>query len=523
MLNIVIPFVERDRHQAERLLNWMKELGGIQSPLYLLAPQSAQPDGLLPLAKEVSPRVEIILDREEIISDWHTDFHAGRSAIGPNSIFRQCAMHFLDVDPRNPRNLGPFLFLEPDSIPCQKGWDMKLDEEYQKCGKPFMGAYVPGGDGYPEHMSGVAIWPQQTFSIASDAMRAEKGAFDVVGASQIVPQAHFTSSIVHKFRHKGFSSREDMEELVKPDTLVFHANKDGSLIPLLRERLSGNVTQRPEQDRSRAVLNEGSTPSIPVIPVVHTYYEEIEGRDTKEQEWMLATWADSWRQYGWSPKVIGPPEAKTHPFYKMFLERFMTFPTVNGKQYELACFIRWVAMVQVGGGLMVDYDVMNRGFRPSDLVSSQNKLPLIMADNNPCPCGVYGTAAQYDTACRFMAERGDEAITAEGGRLHLSDQHIVQHFKEFSAKPIIYQYGQAGWENAKLVHFSSGSCQGRPRSKVIPSVMDLRSDEVKSKPMTWIGEVRSLVERLDSMGDTPMRRKQISQEIKKHFSFRIKK
>ena len=146
-----------------------------------------------------------------------------------------------------------------------------------------------------------------------------------------------------------------------------------------------------------------------------------------------------------------------------------------------------------------------------------------MADNNPCPCGVYGTAAQYDTACRFMAERGDEAITAEGGRLHLSDQHIVQHFKEFSAKPIIYQYGQAGWENAKLVHFSSGSCQGRPRSKVIPSVMDLRSDEVKSKPMTWIGEVRSLVERLDSMGDTPMRRKQISQEIKKHFSFRIKK
>jgi len=287
--------------------------------------------------------------------------------------------------------------------------------------------------------------------------------------------------------------------------------------------------------------------------VVKTYYEKLEGRNHAEQEWLLGTWADSWRKHGWHPVVINRALAEQHPYYQMFLKAYTDLPSVNGKDYELACYLRHVAMVQSGGGLLVDYDVINVGFTPDMLPHTNQKYPAIMADKNPCPCGVYGSAEEYDKLCSFMAKQGKEAIVTEGGRLHTSDQHFVQHFAaHFYSYEIIWQYGQKGWENAKLIHFSSGSCQGRPRSDVIPAALDFiqirqvddflkenidkktgytgvptvsfsnggATASVKTNGHTWIGEVRELADRLKAMADTPMRQNQISTELKKRFNFR---
>jgi hypothetical protein len=542
MPTICIPFWTGDRPRAERLLNWLKEIGGTHFPIMLLASKEADPDSLLPLAKESNPESFVVYDYENIKTDWAASKEPGRSAQGPNSLFRQAATYFHDWTGKG-NGKGEWFFLETDAFPICTGWDVKLFEEYKQCGKPFMGAHVPGGDGYPEHMSGVAVWPQNTPELAGDAMRCERGAFDVVGASQIVPNAAFTTSIVHKFWHPGFKSQDEVDEWIKPNTLVFHANKDGSLLPFLRERTTGRVVQLVDTADLKSASPAGSTPAAPTsLNVVKTYYEKLEGRNHAEQEWLLGTWADSWRKHGWHPVVINHDLAKTHPYYQMFLKAYTDLPSVNGKDYELACYIRHVAMVQSGGGLLVDYDVINVGFTPDMLPHTNQKYPAIMADKNPCPCGVYGSAEEYDKLCYFMAKQGKEAIVQEGGRPHTSDQHFIQHFAaHFYSYEIIWQYGQKGWEKAKLIHFSSGSCQGRPRSEVIPSALDFVRQGVKQKiindvisgietanvkPLnghTWIGEVRELADRLKSMADTPMRQQQISTELKKRFTFRTRK
>ena len=553
-MTIVIPWWTGDRHQAERLLNWLKEIGGTHFPIMLMASKEANPDGLLPLAKECNSGSFVEYDYENITSDWHTSGSAGRSALGPNSLFRQTASYFHDWTGKG-NGKGDFLYLEPDCVivPREgKKWDLVLFEEYERCGQPFMGARVPAGDAYPEHMSGVAIWPQNTPELSQGVMRCEKGAFDVVGSQEIVPRAYWTNSIVHKFRHTGFKTQAEVDEWVKPDTLIFHANKDGSLIPFLRERLTkkggdvicptvttdalnttGTASALHAQNVEVVSNGAGSPTTSPAPNTVRTYYEKLQGRDHAQQEWLLATWADSWRKFGWHPVVIGPDLAKQHPYYQQFLKAYTDLPSVNGKDYELACYIRHVAMVQSGGGLLVDYDVINVGFTPDMLPETNGKYPAILADKNPCPCGVYGTAEEYDALCLFMANQGQEAIVIEGGRLHTSDQHFVQHFAaHFRSYEIIWQYGQKGWENAKLIHFSSGSCQGRSRSEVIPSAIELisvdnapqHSDRYrlvnKANGHSWIGEVRELSDRLLAMGDTPMRKSQISQELRKRFKFK---
>ena len=545
-MTICLPFWTGDRDRAERLLRWIKEIGGTSFPIMLIASKEADPDGLLPLARESNPDSFVVYDYENIKTDWAASKVAGRSAQGPNSLFRQAASHFHDWSGKG-NGKGPFFYLESDAfpVPHEGGWDVVLFEEYKMAGRPFMGAHVPGGDGYPEHMSGVAIWPQNTPEIAGDAMRCERGAFDVVGASQIVPQAHFTTSIVHKFWHPGFKNQAEVDEWIKPDTLIFHANKDGSLLPFLRERITGRVVQLVDTADLKSASAAGSIPVTPTnLNIVKTYYEPLEGRNHAEQEWLLGTWADSWRKHGWHPVVINRALAEQHPYFPMFLKAFTDLPSVNGKDYELACYLRHVAMVQSGGGLLVDYDVINVGFTPEMLPISNLKYPAIMADKNPCPCGVYGSAQEFDALCSFIAKQGKDAIVTEGGRPHTSDQHFVQHFAaHFYSYEIIWQYGQKGWENAKLIHFSSGSCQGRPRSDVIPAALELVNfresiksdtmrdpsraivkDAISGKPPvnghTWIGEVRELADRLKAMADTPMRQSQISTELKKRFNFR---
>jgi len=135
----------------------------------------------------------------------------------------------------------PFLWLEADAIPLTRDWMDRLWAEYFACSRPFMGDRVVYQN-TPEHMSGVAIYKQVDLN-CPDYVLSQNNAWDVVAASQILPKAHFTRLIQHEWRPDSFPRREDLSRL-RPEAVLYHQCKDGSLIDRLREKLG--VVSRPD-------------------------------------------------------------------------------------------------------------------------------------------------------------------------------------------------------------------------------------------------------------------------------------
>jgi hypothetical protein len=225
---------------AHRWFDWVCELGGTDGHhLYLIPSSGLDISALIPMASAAfGSRVSRIKDEEEQTSDWQNTEQL-RSASGPNSAFRQVAWHFyMNVH-------EPYFWCELDCIPLRKDWLDRLETEYKSCGKPFMGAHVQI-ESVPEHMSGNAIYvnvPELAPGLVQRTNWTPKGqdrsyelAFDIAGAREVLPKAHFTNLVQHKFRFKGFESRSEFDEVIDPNAVVFHSDKKGTIFQYLRHK-----------------------------------------------------------------------------------------------------------------------------------------------------------------------------------------------------------------------------------------------------------------------------------------------
>ncbi len=242
-MNICISLAEHEVEMGHRWFDFVSELGGTERHhLHLIPAAGVDISDLIPKAtKAFNGNLTVIKDEEGQTSDWQIVDHM-RSASGPNSAFRQVAWHFHN------NNLGPYFWCELDCIPLRKDWLDRLESEYKTCGKPFMGADVQI-ESVPPHMSGNGIYSDPVMNAPSLVRRTNwvpKGqdkafelAFDIAGAREVLPKAHFTTLIQHKFRFKGFESRYEFDAVIDKNAVVFHSDKKGTIYKYLRENLSG--------------------------------------------------------------------------------------------------------------------------------------------------------------------------------------------------------------------------------------------------------------------------------------------
>lgn len=198
---------------------------------------------------------------------------------------------------------------------------------------------------------------------------------------------------------------------------------------------------------------------------VFTYFDPVPEMAHSEQQEMISIWKASWRANGWQPLVLSRKNIAFHPLYEDALRAFKGHPTVNPKEYELACWLRWLAMA-MQGGVMTDFDVLCFGFRPEDIPENPGPLPTIFADANPCPCAVHGTERQYENVVRLFMEYKRRPEDNHNGVPHLSDQNALQAMAD-KFRPYIFdmcpEYNQRHWREAKLVHFCHAACAGKDR------------------------------------------------------------
>ena len=200
---------------------------------------------------------------------------------------------------------------------------------------------------------------------------------------------------------------------------------------------------------------------------VYTYYGHVNEDHEKSSTPMLEHWRRSWSAQGWNPVVLNIHHAQSHPLYDSYMQRIAEIPTVNPKAYEQACYLRWLAVAQAGGGFMSDYDVVNYSWP-----ARAQEAPMLIYEVHPddeciTPSVVGGTQAGFQNVCLAMctaplADLGQQI----NGQHHVSDMLILQHYAAtglYAATRTVRQYGEDGWMHAPLVHYSHGSTAATDR------------------------------------------------------------
>jgi len=223
---IALAYCLRDYQITQQLIEWIRELGGCTEHELLLLHDARVPNqnmvDITALAGKTFKKVTPIVGAAKI-DGWPQ---------GANYMWRTVT-NVLSYR----SDVRFFLWLEPDAIPLKEGWAEALEKEFIDAagkGARFMGDRVEVED-IPLHMSGVGIYPNPLHEFSGEAYRAHDVAWDMAGKDQIVPLAHFTRLIEHAWKHPTFTMISELQTQIRPEAILFHASKDGSLIKVLRE------------------------------------------------------------------------------------------------------------------------------------------------------------------------------------------------------------------------------------------------------------------------------------------------
>jgi len=194
----------------------------------------------------------------------------------------------------------------------------------------------------------------------------------------------------------------------------------------------------------------------------YTYYEEIKTIDACAkrkctQKELLDLCKISWKKNGWDLIILDHSTAASHDFFPIYSSVVKKLPSINPKKYDYHCFIRWLAMAVVGGGLMIDYDVVNLGFE--NIEEYKEKIAIYQGH---VPCVVQGTEDQYLEMCMNFCKLKD-CISNINKKPHVSDMIMLASGKiDFKKFTTVVDYPSSGI----LVHCSQWHCEKNNKNKV---------------------------------------------------------
>lgn len=237
----VFPTFNGDIRNLIRLLEWINELGPCKEHDALIVADFSTQYSEIFQAKEIAQK-----------SFREVRFTATGASVagwprGGNVLFHHAATYINDKWPQH------FLWVEPDAIPIRAGWVDAIWSAYCDCKKPFMGhIYDSGKPNMPIRvMSGIAVYPSNAINVLPQFVNLPR-AWDITSGDVMVAQGHHTPLIHHlwgemgnppKFADKNIPGTSTFSlEQIAPECVLWHRNKDGSLIKQLKKSHSpGNV------------------------------------------------------------------------------------------------------------------------------------------------------------------------------------------------------------------------------------------------------------------------------------------
>lgn len=259
----VIPYHAKDLESARNLLTWIKELGGCPGHSCILAADATVP-------KEKRQEIKA-LARQSFENADTIPLAIPERGYAPNHMFMLTAQQIMFSYKL------PWLWLEPDAVPIRSGWLSTLSEEYAGSPKRLLGGLVESNQpGLPAvHLTGVSIYPCDVFPLFDGfaSIKSANVAWDMEAASATVPRAKNSQYMQHFWGTRELAPTFVKEtaagqppnaltlEFIKADVVLFHRNKDGTLIELLREQLKHEtIAPVSETPKRRGRPPKNSTP-----------------------------------------------------------------------------------------------------------------------------------------------------------------------------------------------------------------------------------------------------------------------
>lgn len=213
--------------------------------------------------------------------------------------------------------------------------------------------------------------------------------------------------------------------------------------------------------------------------IVAIYWKHLDGYTETP---LLSMCVTSWSRQGFDVALMGEPTAEKSRFCPKLRENqaLMHGQLAAKKPMMLACYERWAALHAIGGGFMIDHDMINYGFSPDDLkealeVAPADKLACFSRPGFSCdenshirpPTPVFAPMApleeflermvsyEYDTADEDWWRRRQpnyfQINTQVDEEILLSERwpdlcHNVD---------LVPLYGTPGWREAPIVHFAN--------------------------------------------------------------------
>jgi hypothetical protein len=226
----VFPVYAGDAFLLLNLLRWIKQLGGCPGHSALIVADAGLPWNH---AEDIITLVSESFD--------HTDFITNGQSVagwipGSNSLWYTAAK-FCATD------VVGWLWLEPDAVPLKPGWLDALDRAYDGTVSDFLASIYSCNrlDCPLTMMTGVAIYPDNAIAFYKDVVEAfdvqlSRTAIDFVEDTHLIQQFWGQPGLPPTFRptKNGAPLHAFTLADLNPEAVLFHRNKDGTLIELLR-------------------------------------------------------------------------------------------------------------------------------------------------------------------------------------------------------------------------------------------------------------------------------------------------
>lgn len=357
---------------------------------------------------------------------------------GANSMFYDMVARFGQERTWSDRYFA-FINLESDVCPLHPGWIGELIRAFRDAEAVNCSATGHIQDNPIRHMNGVGVYAIDIWNrVGSQKLNGgnPQVAFDIFHAKNLLPHCTPTPFIVLDFKRPTISSDELFNPVRGLEPAIYHGVKDASAREAVRAR---HISLTNERDGAKKT--------------VFTYVVLADNQSKSEETKKLELWREGWRSRGWNPIALGIRDAAKNGAFKRMEAHVGNLPYVGNGDTAKNRFYRWLALDSMGGGMMVDLDVLPGQFTPSDVIRRDAGIVLAKPDMR----GISAAFMDKATVGRFVEQIIGYDTQVEDlvdGKANVSDLTVWTKIKDSVIEPTVFEYGEKGYQQAKLVQFS---------------------------------------------------------------------